>query len=263
MGNETVNLNAVDDDVFDLDYNRVKIRTYYVKPSLIFRGDLGSVVKLGLSFEGNEVDRTVGRFIALLDENDSLFGVQNFYGAEAEYQFSNKDNVAFPTKGFQFALQTGYKNNVDTGDGFGYLHQEMGFDYKLVSSGDLVLATNFIGQLTFGNNYEFYQGASLGGDNGLRGFRNERFTGKHAFAQTTDVRWKMASVKTSFAPISYGAFVGFDYGRIWLQDETSNKWHNAYGAGFFANIANMLSANISAFNSTEDLRIQFGVGFGF
>ena len=42
----------------------------------------------------------------------------------------------------------------------------------------------------FNNNYEFYQGATLGGDYDLRGFRNQRFLGDAAYFQSSDLRWR-------------------------------------------------------------------------
>jgi hypothetical protein len=31
--------------------------------------------------------------------------------------------------------------------------------------------------------------------------------------------------------MSFGIFGGFDYGRVWLDGETSNKWHQSVGGG--------------------------------
>jgi len=60
-----------------------------------------------------------------------------------------------------------------------------------------------------------------------------------------------------------GVYASFDYGRVWLEDDSSKKWHNTYGGGFFINAVDVLSANIGAFNSTDGVRVAFGLGFGF
>ena len=109
FGNETDNLNAEDDDNFDLDYNRVKIKTIGVKPSLIWRGQLGAKLQVGALYESKKVDNTLGRFITTLFNDSAFFDTQDFYGVDATYYFENKDNLAFPTLGFQVGLQTGYK----------------------------------------------------------------------------------------------------------------------------------------------------------
>ncbi|WP_282041427.1 metallophosphoesterase [Winogradskyella flava] len=265
FGNETPNPEADDDDGLNvnLDYNRVKIRTFKVMPSMVWRGHSGSEVKLGLSYESNEVDRTEDRFIELLPADNPLFDEQDFWGIDAKYSFVNKDREAFPTQGFQISLQAGYKNNVSTEKGFSYLIPEIGFDFKVIPSGNLVLATDFRGHLNFGNDFEFYQGATLGANNGLRGYRNQRFTGKRAFVQSTDLRWNLTKVKTGWFPLYLGVYGGFDYGRVWLPNDDSDKWNNSFGGGVFLNMANMMTANISTFNSDDGLRLAFRLGFGF
>jgi len=265
FGSETPNFEADEDDGIDvnLDFNRVKIRTFKVMPSLIWRGDLGGSLKLGVSYESNEVQRTENRFIESLPMNNSVFDKQDFYGADLNYHFENKDNKAFPTLGMQVALQLGYKNNVATNKGFGYVAPEIGFDYRLEPTGNLVLATDLRAHLNLGDDFEFYQGATLGANNGLRGYRNQRFTGKTAFVQSTDLRLNLRKLKTGFLPIQIGIYGGLDYGRVWVENDTSDKWNNSFGGGLFMTMASKMTGNISAFNSDDGLRLAFRLGFGF
>ena len=180
------------------------------------------------------------------------------------YEFENKDNDAFPTLGMHTSLKVGYKNNVNTEKGFGYIIPNLGFDYKLIPSGQLVLATDIRAHLNLGNDFEFYQGATLGANNGLRGYRFQRFTGKTAFSQSTDVRWNFGSLKTGLLPIHIGIYGGVDYGRVWIDNDNSDKWNNSFGGGFFVTMAKMMTANVSAFNGGDDgLRLAFRLGFGF
>ncbi|SDR86838.1 Calcineurin-like phosphoesterase [Formosa sp. Hel1_31_208] len=264
FGNETQNPEADEADGLDvdLDYNRVKLRNLTFSPSLIWRGRLGASFEVGLIYESIEVEETEGRFINLfigenLDVND------DFYGIDAKYQYENSDNKAFPTLGMRVALQAGYKNNVSSSNGFGYIIPELGFDYKLVSSGQLVLATKLKGQFNIGDEFEFYQGANLGANEGLRGYRNERFTGKSAFVQSTDLRLNLRKIKTGILPLQIGFYGGADYGRVWVDGEDSDRWNNSFGGGIFANAADMITANISAFNSDDGIRLAFKLGFGF
>ena len=144
-----------------------------------------------------------------------------------------------------------------------YVMPEIGFDYKLIPSGNLVLATNFRGHINFGDDFEFYQAATIGANNGLRGYRNQRFTGKNAFVQSTDLRLNLTRIKTGWFPVYLGVYGGADYGRVWIEDDNSKKWNNSVGGGVFVNMANMMTGNISAFNSDDGLRLAFKLGFGF
>jgi len=263
FGNDTQNLNFEDESNFDLDFNRVRTQKLRFAPSLIWRGQQGGYLKTEIVYENNKVERTSDRFIEIVPSDIQIFDNQDFVGVESKYQFENKDNIAFPTLGFQCALQIGFINNLDEKTSFGYVIPEIGFDYKLIETGKLVLATDFRGHLNLGNDFQFYQAANIGANNGLRGYRNERFTGKQAFTQNTDIRWNLADLKTNIMPLKLGVYTGFDYGRVWTPNESSENWHNAFGGGLFLNFTNMLSANFSVFKGSEDLRFGFQMGFDF
>ncbi|WP_452599613.1 metallophosphoesterase [Pontimicrobium sp. MEBiC01747] len=263
FGNETLNPNSEDGDNFNLDFNRVKLQTISFSPSLIFKGDLGSQISIGVSYEDIEVEETQERFVNTFYVANGASNRNSFAGVEASYSFENKDDKAFPTLGMGTSLKAGYKTNLDKSKGYAYFIPSLGFDYKLVPSGQLVLATKASAHLNFGNDFEFYQGATLGANNGLRGYRNQRFTGKRAFVQSTDLRLNLRKVKTGILPLNIGVYGGVDYGRVWLDNDNSKKWNNSFGGGVFFNGAGMLVGNLSAFNSNDGLRVAFKLGFGF
>ena len=252
-----------DEDNFDIDYNRVKLSTIKISPSLIWKGELGANFKIGLSYESIEVEETTGRFINTFLNTNGEENRNDFFGAEASYSFVNKDNKAFPTLGFQTSLQLGYKINLKEPKSFGYVIPSIGFDYKLDSRGQLVLATKLKAHINLGDDFEFYQAASIGASDGLRGYRNQRFTGESAFYQSSDLRLNLRKVKTGILPLNIGIYGGIDYGRVWVDGEDSDKWNNSFGGGIFANMAKMMTLNLSAFNSDDGLRLAFKFGFGF
>ena len=136
-------------------------------------------------------------------------------------------------------------------------------DYKLIPSGTLVLATKIGGQINFGDDFQFYQGASIGAENGLRGYRFQRFTGKYSYYQNTDLRVAIKNVRTSVLPLIIGTYAGFDYGRVWLSNDGSTSWNTSYGGGLFVNVSNLITARTGIFDSDDGIRFSFGFGFGF
>ncbi|WP_108422621.1 metallophosphoesterase [Flagellimonas amoyensis] len=262
FGNETVNND--DDEPLGLDYNRVRLRTLRFTPSLVWRGYLGSKVRAGISYESIEVEETENRFINEFYVENGEENHKSFLGVEGEYSYSNTDNEAFPTLGMAFTLLGGYKTNVEEGGrSFGFIVPSLSIDHRLVPSGRLVLATKLKGHFNIGDDFEFYQGASIGGNDGLRGYRFQRFTGKTAFYQSSDLRYSFRARPTGILPVTPGIYGGVDYGRIWFPGDASQKWHNSYGGGFFLNGADILTANAGLFQSSDGLRFAFGVGFGF
>jgi hypothetical protein len=73
--------------------------------------------------------------------------------------------------------------------------------------------------LTFGKGYQFFQMPTIGGRQGLRGYRTERFYGKSSIWHDTDLRVKIGSSYNPTLPLTYGVFGSFDYGRVWYGDD--------------------------------------------
>ena len=260
FGNDTENF----DDDLGLDFNRVKLRQIDFSPSLVWRGQLGAKVKLGLSYENISVEETNDRFINTFYQQNGEETNSDFVGAHATYTYENRDNEAFPTLGMGTSLEAGYKENLSKeGGSFGYIIPSLSFDYKLIPSGRLVLATKWKAHFNLGDEYEFYQAASIGGVDGLRGFRNQRFTGKTSYYQNTDIRFSLAKKRTRLLPTAMGLFGGFDYGRVWMPEMSSGRWHTSYGGGFFLNASDIISVNTAIFASEDGPRFTFGLGFGF
>ncbi|WP_189702514.1 BamA/TamA family outer membrane protein [Subsaximicrobium wynnwilliamsii] len=262
-GNETF----YDEDAVDLDFNRVRIRQWHVAPSLKYRKDrvqvsLGPVLEsLDVRSSSNGITGSTGVF----DPEDSVFNKQYYAGADASFQYKNKSGeMAFIRRGFQFDVTAGYKTNIDEyNNEFTYLKPTLSIDYPLHPSGMAVLATKIGAHMNFGDAYEFYHAATLGGNQDLRGFRNERFNGKTAFYQSTDLRVGVHQFRTNFIPIRLGLSAGFDYGRVWVDNDNSQQWHNSYGGSVFINGFKALTANVGYYMSDESDRVIFTLGFAF
>lgn len=260
-GNETVN----NDAIYGMNYNRVKVKDFGVAPSLVYKANGGSKIAFGISYQSIIVQDTEGRYVYNNPELPPIIFESNKYlGINSKFQFENYDNKAYPTTGMKTAIEIGYTSRLDDSKhNFVHLIPEISFNKKLISSGKLVLATQIKSRIIFNNNYEFYQAASIGGADGLRGFRNQRFTGQQSLFQNTDIRYTFNSLKTPVLPLRLGVYGSFDYGRIWIKDDDSNKWHNSYGGGFFINGVELLTANFGVFNSIDGVRVAFSLGFQF
>lgn len=263
LGNETANF----DNTFDFNFNRVKIENKSFAPSLLWRGRFGSRFRLGASFEHIEIKENEDRFVEdFYAANTGLANENSFLGVDAQYSFENASGGAFPTLGLTASLHTGYKSYLTGGsdkNGFGYVIPSLAINYQLHASGIVVLASKLKSHINFGEDFEFYQGASIGAEDGLRGYRFQRFTGKSSFYQSTDLRVSLKRVRTSVIPIVLGIYGGFDYGRVWISGDTSNVWHTSYGGGIFVSGLNLITARASLFGSDDGARFNFGLGFSF
>ncbi len=273
FGNSTPNFESDKNDGIDadLDFNRVKQQYAHFIPSFIWKGYNGAQFKIGAGYENVEVARTSGRFLeTFFVANNPVFEDQEFLVYSANYHYKNQNNKTYSTLGMEAGLTATFKDNINNTNNFATLEPLLAFQHKISANEKLVLATKFKGRVTFGNEFEFYQAASIGANNGLRGYRNERFTGKHYFYQNTDLRYNFNSIKTSLLPISIGVYGGFDYGRVWVDDDMvsdvsfdDDQWNTSYGGGFWIDAVELLSARFGLFNSDDGLRFSFGLGFDF
>lgn len=259
FGNDSENL----EDTLGRDFNRVRTRRLSFSPSLIFRGYQGSEIKLATRFDNFEIENTQDRFIAISGINSANFEGQNFGSVEASYTYDNLKDAIVSEAGLGFKFTTGFTSNLDNSNSFGYLITEARIATKLDNKGILILVSKAKGHFNLSNEFEYYQGATIGGNDGLRGFRNERFTGKRSFYQSTDLRVSLGRLQNGIIPISVGAYAGFDYGRVWLENDTSNEWHTSPGAGLYFKMGGFTALNIAYFDSDEGGRITFGLNLPF
>jgi len=254
-GNDT----EYDEDAVGRDFNRARMQQIQLKTGIAFRS-----INFHAIYENFRVEQTADRLFTPANLGDDIFDNQNYVGAEGSLLYENMDARDFPTRGLYFQAIIGYKKNLKLDDNqFGYSAFKLGFDKRLISSGDLVIGSKAEIRTNFGDDFLFYHAPSIGGNNGLRGYRNERFTGKTSFYHSTDLKLRLKQYVTAVTPVTIGIFGGFDYGRVWVPNVSSDTWHNSVGGGFWIGSLNAFSVNAGYFVSEEDAIIQVGLGFGF
>lgn len=247
------------------EFHRVKLEQYAFKPSLNWKSESGAAFSAGPVLEGIEVRYVPNSYLAesFAAEND-LFDLQWYAGAESTYSFENKNNPSYPSLGTRVDLHAGYKQNIDDHNNrFGYINPSFSIDYPLIPSGFAVFATKLGGNIMIGDEFEFYHAATLGGNRSLRGYRNHRFNGKYSFYHSTDLRTAVGLIRTDFVPFIIGISTGFDYGRVWLDDDTSAKWHTNYGGSFWVNGFYALTANFGYYKGGDGGRFTFTLNFKY
>jgi hypothetical protein len=259
FGNETIN----PQHNIGYEYNRIEVQHISGNLGLLRNSNFGSFFKLQTTFDAYEVNNSSTNFISTVNLQNK--GETSYFGTlEGIYNYRSFDDPLNPTLGMMFDLNIGVTDNLeDMDDAFGFLKTRLGFYNTLVKNRSLVLKTDLKYQQNIGAKYQFYQAANLGGNNGLRGFREQRFTGKSFLVGSADLRYSFPSFKIGLIPFHLGIYGGADLGRVWLPDENSQKWHNSRGGGFWINGSGGLNANLSLFNSKEGTRLTFGLGFDF
>ena len=265
-GNGTNNPNR--DSGKDFDFNRTKISKLGGSIGLVRQSPFGSYFGYKLSYESVEVEETGDRFIdRFFGENSEVFDRQYFVGVDGTYRYESYDDVLNPTNGMRFQLSIGGKMNTKESENmYAYIKPSIEFYNSITRNRKWVLHTALNSHVNIGDDFEFYQGANLGGDSGLRGYRNERFIGESSLATSADIRYTIGEFKTTFLPFEFGVFGGGDVGRVWLDgedSEDSEQWHNDIGGGIWVNSAEAVNGTFNLFTGEDGLRFSFGFGFRF
>ena len=260
FGNETEN--PEDEEDLELDYNRVKTGIQSLRLGVVKQGEYGSRLVISAGVENIEVEETDGRFIALEFMNQPMiFESMTFANFDLDYEYESFDNKTNPSRGMVFKLKSGVRSNVDdTERTYGYVHPSVQFYNSISRNRRLVLKTMAQGQFNIGDDFEFYQAAVIGSGNGLRGYRTQRFSGESALALGADLRFSFRQFKTGLLPLQLGIFGGYDTGRVWVDGEDSDIWHDNVGGGLWINAVDVLSGQLGAFSGDDGLRIVFGFG---
>ena len=250
------------DDRLSLDFNRVNMSFYSGAIGLERDSDYGSYFRVQLEMESVDFFRNGANIfdtnLTRLQDDRRYFGIPS-----ATYTYKNYDDVLVPTKGMRFTTTLGGIDSFQDNTLTGFAKAQLTFYNSLLSNNRLVLKTNAQTHLLAGDTPLFYQNAQLGANNGLRGYRDQRFTGRHSFMGNADLQYRFQQMKTFLFPLTFVVYGGYDVGRVWVENDASNTWHSSYGGGLHLQWTNALNADVSMFYGEDGVRLQFGLGFTY
>ena len=260
FGNETTNNRKS-----TMNYYRVRMQNIKLEPAYKLYTPGGVILGISSALEYIKVDNRANRFITTYFPTDyDLYRGQYYAVPKLTFDFENYNLPHNPSLGLGYNLEMGwYINLYNESRNVPFLHTRLNFDFPLNRSEKLIFATLSKAKFTFTDNFEFFQGATLGGDDDLRGFRRERFSGQNSFLQSTDIRWNIGTVGETLAPMEYGIYVGYDIGRVWKYADPSKKWHSSYGTGIWLSIFDSLTGHVAYFRGDDGGRVTGGIGFRF
>ncbi len=250
----------------DRSFNRIRkaFGKFNPKLGLSFAAQNG-LLSIGPLLEYTRIQKSPMRFISdiNLDLPSYTFEDQIFAGMEAAFKYENVDDKSHPKSGVKINALWNYKHQLKESLGSQFLSSDLTLYFSLTPNKNIVLATKVGMESAFGD-FQFFQGARLGGQSNLRGVRVDRFTGQSAFFHNTDLRVKLFSVSNNLLPFSLGVHGGFDYGRVTTSSaDINDDFHYAYGGGIWIAPLDFLLLSTDYFSSDDDNIFSFRLGFSF
>lgn len=253
----------------DKSFNRVRVRGADVQFSLRRKLSPSADFTWGLSGDYKKVLQTGGRVV---DQPTDDSGINPFtfedviYGGTfGRFTFDSRSSKAHPLHGLLFRIELQGRqflqpeSNLENHATF---TGEFGIYQALNMKKTVVLASRSFFQHIEGD-FLFYHTPSLGGSRYMRGFRQNRFLGQTAFAQSTDLRWDAFSFQNAIGNFDMGLFASFDFGRVWTTNDNSRLWHTSYGGGVSFNVLKNILFTIGYHRGEGNNRFLIGGGYNF
>ena len=257
LGNETEAVETV--DFYRVSQTQARL---FLLAGVAFGNSASIAAGPVMKFSRTSLDgRNADRFIATAGP----FGTGDIsqLGVAARASIDTRDVPANATRGILFAAAASH------------YFAAAGLDHALTSahaeaatflSADIptqpVLALFAEGR-TVNGDFPFYEAAFLGGRPGSRAYRSERFAGDGLVAASAELRLELTHLAL-LIPGTQGVFGFYETGRVFLDGEDSDTWHNGYGGGlWFSALGRGNLLRVSGAKGDEGTRIYVGVGFTY
>jgi hypothetical protein len=125
----------------------------------------------------------------------------------------------------------------------------------------LIFAGRAGGRSVWGE-YPWGESAFIGGKDSVPGYRRNRFAGDKSFFANGEVRYEVGRLGLVL-PTRFGLFGHVGTGRVWLEGESSKKWHPGVGGGLFLRLVTIDAIGYAAIAKGQDGGLRFYVDYGF
>lgn len=219
------------------------------------------------------VDVLVGPVVKYVDTRlppTTLVGLLQPYGTNGGFGqvggrlgivFDRRNRETVPSKGVIVSGEGSfYPAAWSVAESFGEVHGLTSAYFTMPLPLEPILALRVGGAKTWGR-YPLHEAATIGGGDTVRGLRRERYTGDAALHGGSELRLRLLHTGGSL-PIDGGIMGLADAGRVFVQGESSNRWHTGVGGGLWFSFVEPQNTVSFAVARSED-RVQFLLQAGF
>lgn len=239
-------------------YYRTRFNMYELDPALKWKTGKDASFSFGPSLQYYHMNLAdnAGRFInqtSLINSYDSLTVDKDkvHAGFIANFTTNQRNNPILPYSGYYFSIDVkGYAGLNGYSRGYGQIIPEFTYYQNVAGSGDVVLSDRVGGGVTIGKP-AFYQAMFLGGQGNLLGFLRNRFAGQHMLYNNLQGRVKLGDIASYILPGQLGLSGFYDAGRVWVDGEHTDKWHQGVGGGFYFAPATLTVVQVLMGHSSE------------
>jgi hypothetical protein len=244
------------------EFYRISQNAFGVQPSLVFSLGEHTNFRVGPLLRYSSTENRPNRFLATLG---SIYGSGKFgeIGGAVSLRHDSRDRASAATRGvFLELVGSGYPAVWDVDSTYGEVHGEAATYLTAHAPLDPTLALRVGGRKLWGH-YPYFDAAFIGGASTVRLGRVNRYAGDASAYGSAELRLNVAPVEI-ILPGNFGVFGLADAGRVFLEGESSDRWHTAYGGGIWLSwLDRAYTVSVAVAKGEERTGVYFQGGFGF
>jgi len=258
-GNET----SFDIDLENSDYYKVNQELVTFFPTMFYDFTQTLQGSLGISFIASQTSLENDTLLSGFRYGDYGLGKIRPFGIHLGLEVEGRDNLDYPTAGYFMKFYGRLFPEISSDpEGFYYAGFDLRSYFTPEFSSFATLALRAGGSRAFGK-YPFYAGATVGGENSLRGYNDKRFSGDAALFGQVELRFFVTALNLILKS-KVGLNLFAETGRVFIENDSSKLWHPSYGVGIWVSYLNstLIGSTYVAF-SPERTTFYLGLGMGF
>lgn len=260
-GNETQKV----DSLYRADYYKTRYNSAQLGVGVLRDFLKRSQFSLVINYENNEGQISEN---SILDLPKDVLGTEkiNLYEATAKLDLDFRNDKKFPEKGMR--LFSEYNQGIITNNNNSSYSKLLGYielHATIHSILPIIIGVRGGGALSSGD-IPFYKLNNLGQNNYLRGYRKNRFAGRSMVFFNSDLKIQILDIATPVVPVKFGIRGFYDFGRVYIEGENSDKIHAGYGGGIYLiplEKSYSLALNIAFSEEEKNGLIVFEIGISF
>lgn len=244
------------------NYYRLRQELLNIFPRLCILLPGETKLELGLSYTYTSSDLENISLINNFPRQDYGMGEMSYLGLHSSVEIDTRDNEVFSLSGNYFKTSFSYYPNIfDIKTHFGQLR----YDFRSYHTFNLFSETTMIlrsGGGTAIGDFPVFGAMFLGGEQNLRGYNRDRFSGKSMLFNEIEFRPFLTEMKIILkAKIGLQLFGGA--GRVFEKNDRSSKWHPGYGFGLWGSLMDRkVNGSVSLAFSPETITVYANASFG-
>jgi hypothetical protein len=220
---------------------RIEQDRFQVEPALIYALGANTDLSLGVIAKYSKTDPRENPVLT----GEPVYGQGHFsqFGLSTRFRWDGTGQLALPRRGaFLAGAGLFYPALGDVTDAFGEFHAQGRAYLGTRGERGITLSLKAGGQRVFGT-YPFFESAFIGGrslfnplepggGSAVRGLPPQRYAGDGSLYGGADVYLTLTRAFVA-VPGQLGLLGFYDVGRVFLEGESSDRWHGGYGGGIF------------------------------